>query len=44
MRDIYPGLEKKQRSRLISHCCKKPLHFGSYVLLFPDGLKVEIEK
>jgi SprT-like protein len=38
------GLEKKKRDRLISRCCKKPLHFGPYAIIFPDGLRVEVQK
>lgn len=40
----YSGLEKKERKKLISRCCKKPLQFGPYLLVFPDGLIVEVEK
>jgi SprT-like protein len=38
------GLEKKQRNRLVSRCCKKPLFYGAYILQFPDGQRVEVEK
>lgn len=41
---MFTGLEKKERKKLKSRCCKEPLHFGSYVLIFPDGLRVEVEK
>ncbi|MBN6189141.1 sprT domain-containing protein [Aneurinibacillus sp. BA2021] len=40
----YTGLEKKKRTKHVSRCCKKPLQFGEYVLIFPDGLRVEAEK
>ena len=38
------GLEKKQRSKLVSRCCKRALHYGAYVIQFPDGQRVEVEK
>lgn len=40
----FTGLEKKERKKLASRCCKKPLCFETYVLIFPDGLRVEAEK
>lgn len=40
----FTGLEKKERKKLISRCCKKPLQFGAYLLVFPDGLVIEVEK
>lgn len=40
----YAGLEKKERKKLMSRCCKKALKFGPYLLVFPDGLIVEAEK
>ncbi len=40
----FTGLEKKLRKKQISRCCKQPLQFGVYVLIFPDGLRVEAEK
>lgn len=40
----YTGLEKKERKNLISRCCKKTLEFGAYIIIFPDGLRVEVEK
>lgn len=40
----FTGLEKKPRKKLISRCCKEPLEYGPYMLIFPDGLSVEVEK
>lgn len=40
----YTGLEKKPRKKLASRCCKEALEFGAYMLIFPDGLAVEVEK
>lgn len=40
----FAGLEKKERKKLKSRCCKEPLRFGSHVLIFPNGVRVEVEK
>ncbi|RXT02292.1 SprT-like domain-containing protein [Ammoniphilus sp. CFH 90114] len=40
----YTGLEKKQKEKLKSRCCKSPLEFGNYLLIFPNGWRVEVEK
>ncbi|WCN36334.1 SprT-like domain-containing protein [Aneurinibacillus uraniidurans] len=40
----FTGLEKKNRKKLMSRCCKQALDFGSYVLIFPNGLRVEVQK
>lgn len=40
----FTGLEKKERKKLLSRCCKSPLQFGAYLLVFPDGLVIEVEK
>ena len=38
------GLEKKPRKKLMSRCCKSSLDFGAYILIFPNGQKVEVQK
>ncbi len=40
----FAGLEKKPKKKLISRCCKSSLDFGSFVLIFPNGQVVEVEK
>ncbi|WP_232698458.1 SprT family zinc-dependent metalloprotease [Brevibacillus daliensis] len=38
------GLEKKEKKKLASRCCKQPLDFGEYVLILPDGSRIEVIK